>query len=833
MLANHKTPALNVWALALQQAILHTKRGQNWLTLASLSVLFFYLSFITLVAQGVDNYLNQNLKQLLGSDSVIQINRPLPNKALSALKGITSKSSQTQLYKLTLTHKSNHQFVQLKAVDDNYPLQGQLEYSHSKAFKGKYSAKAPAINQIWLEPRLASALDIEIGETLKLGNTQLLFKAYLLHEPDRLHEGHSSDMRALVHVDSIQAQQLEAKQYRYLFNHDEARITDIQNIQKTMPDSQLFSKVLGQHPISAIYQRVEKFLGLLSVLLIILAGITLSLSRHKTSNALSRLIAICLANGMNNQYKLHILLCNSLFTLILSFTPAMVLAMLSALLFEQSTQNLMNDFTLIWQPLDLLNVLVLCSTLCIGLSLPIWLKVLRTQPAELLSAHSAKAEHLSLNAIFLCSMMAGIIYLYSDNWTLTALLLGSLSLCIIGLLAVSILVLNLGRWGLGRHGKLLGFTLYLMRQRITVKAAQMMSLGLSITLLLMGARVHQDITSMLEHFKYEQQGNLLITQVNNDQKTALEQFLASNGSELKELYQYQYAQLTHINNTPLHDANIPISDTLSTVQKPIRLHWNERLPQNNKLQHGRWDSTVNSNTLINISVEDEVFNELNLELGDQISMQMAEQTQVFNVASVHSFVSGSSNITFWFVAQTPVPAPNVSIYAMGSAQLSEKAWPQLANLWQANPTMRLQSIDSLLSKTRSYLNVLTGAVFIYSCLISILTILLIIAAIERHLLDDKKRNGLLVSFGLSKTQQYKIAAYEWLIVTLLPTLSAYACVYFTMNAFYKYELALPYKPDYVALLMQALCIVLIITVLGLFFTRKQFTNNVRGLLVEQ
>ncbi|NOU50487.1 hypothetical protein HG263_08025 [Pseudoalteromonas sp. JBTF-M23] len=833
MFANHSSPALNVCSVALQQTLLLTKKGQNWLTLASLSVLFFYLCFITLVAQGVDNYLTQNLKQLLGADSVIQMNRQIPSKELAALNRIASKGSQTQLYNITFTHAANHQLVQLKAVDNNYPLQGQLEYSQSKTLIGKQSSEAPSINHIWLEPRLAAALDIEIGETLILGNTLLLFKAYLLHEPDRLHEGHSSDMRALVHRDSIQAQQLQVKQYRYLFNHNDEHIEDIQKIQKTMPDSQLFSKVLGQHPVAAIYQRVEKFLGLLSVLLIILAGITLLLSSRKTSHALSRFIAVCLANGMDKKYKLHILLCNSLFTLLLSFAPALVLAIFSAGVFEQSTQNLMPDFTLIWQPLDLLNVLVLCSALYFGLFLPVWINVFRTQPIQLLAAHCAKVTHLSLNVFFLSMMMAGIVYWYSDNWTLTTLLLGSLTLCIVGLLAVSTLVLNLGRWGLGKHGKLLGFTLYLMRQRITVKAAQMMSLGLSITLLLMAARVHQDITSMLEHFKYTQQGNLLITQINPPQRTALEQFLARNGSELKELYQYQYAQLTHINNTPLYDADIPVSDTLSTVQKPIRLHWSERLPSNNKLEQGQWSSAVNSNTLINISVEDEVFNELNLKLGDQISMQMTEQTQVFNVASVHSFVSGSSNITFWFVAQSSKPVPNASIYSMGSAQLTEKAWPQLTDLWQAHPTMRLQSIDSILSKTRTYLNILTGAVFMYSGLISVLTILLIIAAIQRHLLEDKKRNGLLVSFGLNKTQQYKIATYEWLIITLLPTISAFACVYFTMNAFYQYELGLAYNPDHFALLIQALCIVIIITLLGLFFTRKQFTNNVRSLLVEQ
>ncbi|CAH9053922.1 hypothetical protein PSECIP111951_03126 [Pseudoalteromonas holothuriae] len=833
MRISHPNQLLSICMLSLQQVYLHTKRGHNLLTVLSLSVLFFYFSFITLVAQGTHNYLTQNLQQLLGADTVIQTNRLIPEDDLTKLENLTSNVSIGQLYKLTLTHKNRHQFIQLKAVDDNYPLQGQLKYSQDTNLNGENIALPPKLSQIWLEPRLASALGIEIGETLTLGSTELLFCAYLIHEPDRLHEGHSSDMRALVHKASIEREHLKVSQHRYSFNHPDEVIDKIQNIQRNMSDSRLFSKALGRHPVSAIYQRVEKFLGLLSVLLIILVGIILLLASNKTSEPLSRFIAICMANGMNKKYRLPVITVNCLFILIVSFAPAFILALLSALYFEQFVQQHMLGFALIWQPIDLIKVLLLSSMVYIGLSAPIWFKVYQAQTMQLLCAHTPSKSQLVVSGLFLCFVMTCIVYWYSDNWTLTALLLGSLSVCIVGLLIISTLVLNLGRWGLGKHGKLIGFALYLMRKRIYIKTAQMMSLGLSITLVLMCTRIHQDVSSMLEHFKYTQQGNLLITQVDKQQQHSLEQFLKTHKGELKELYQYQYAQLTHINNVPLNDVDISVSDTLSTVQKPIRLHWNHATPHNNKLERGNWNKKVQSNALKSISIEDEVFNELNLKLGDTIQMQMLEQSEIFRVSSVHSFVPGSSNVTFWFVTHAANPIEGVPIYNIGSAQIPDDAWQALATLWQAHPSMRLHSIDTLLSQTRKYLNILTSAILTYSTLISLLTILLLIAAIQRHLQQDQKRNGLLISFGLSKNQQYKLALYEWLIIATLPTVSAFTCVYFTIDAFYQYELGLDYKPDHLTLLRHAASAVLVITLIGLMATKKQFADSVASLLLNK
>ena len=833
MLNSHQPRnTLGVLQLTAKHTWLQIKLGHNWLVITSLATLFFYLCFVTLVAQGTNNYLAKNLQDLLGADTVLQIGRPLPNDSLTELKQASHATSLSQLYKITLTHRQHHQRVQLKAVDDYYPLQGKLEYSHSKGFQGVASDAPPALNEIWLEPRLASALAVNIGDNIQLGTSILRFSAYLLHEPDRLHEGHSSDMRALVHSKSIVSEHLRVKQYRYLFNHEDAQITHFQQLANTLADSQLYSKALGKHPVSAIYKRVEKFLGLLSVLLIILAGTTLQLSQHKTCDALTRFIAICLANGMTAKNKLPMILINSLLILAVSLIPAFLLALLGAQLLEQYLNNLMQGFMLIWQPLDLLQAIVLCALLYLGLSGPTLFKVYRTETIQLLSSHNPLRSQRILNGLFLFFVMISVVYWYSDNWTLTALLLGSVSLCLISLVILNLMLLNVGKFSLLKTGTLLRFTLYLMRQRIYTKAAQMIALGLSILLLFMCTRIHQDVTSMLEHFKYEQQGNLLITQVDPSQTAALNKFLANNNSELKELYHYQYAQLTHINSVLLKDAKIPISDTLRSVQNPIRLHWNTDLPHNNKIVMGEWRPQTQGEEITPVSIEDEVFRELNLALGDVIKMQMSDVSLSFKIASVHRFVSGASNITFWFVAQTAEPNKATPVYGMGSAQLSEAAWQELALLWKAYPTMRLHSIDSILSQTRQYLNILTGAVFLYSVLICILTVLLLIAAVQRHLQLDKKRNGLLLSFGLDKTQQFKIALYEWLIVSTLPTLSAFVCVYFTMGAFYKYELSLTYKPDHLLLITQAILIIVAITSIGLLTTKKQFTYSVRELLVE-
>ena len=160
--------------------------------------LMVFLLCLSLTSSSIQHYLQNNLNQLLGADIVISQYQPLTFEQRQFLTENSDKLSQSLLLDITLTHNSQWQQVQLKLVDDQYPLKGELVLAKAPGANGTASLSGPVEGEIWVDARLYSKLGLDIGQELDVAGQNLVVSAILLHEPDRLLEGHSVAMRAMV-----------------------------------------------------------------------------------------------------------------------------------------------------------------------------------------------------------------------------------------------------------------------------------------------------------------------------------------------------------------------------------------------------------------------------------------------------------------------------------------------------------------------------------------------------------------------------------------------------------------------------------------------------------
>lgn len=118
-----------------------------------------------------------------------------------------------------LTHNGNWQRATLKAVGQDYPLQGELRSSAALAGSETTTSGGPAKGEIWLDSRLLTSLSLRIGESLSIADQKLNVTRILQHEPDRLMEGHNVNMRALVNSQDLERFGFaeDIVQHRYLF----------------------------------------------------------------------------------------------------------------------------------------------------------------------------------------------------------------------------------------------------------------------------------------------------------------------------------------------------------------------------------------------------------------------------------------------------------------------------------------------------------------------------------------------------------------------------------------------------------------------------------------
>jgi putative ABC transport system permease protein len=261
---------MNRLALILENAWRNLQEGDGRISIGTQTALLFFLLTLTLTSASIQRYLAGNLDQMLGSDLVVESHMPLPQDREAQLRRMAQGMAVTQLGDITLTHNGAWGRVRLKRVDNAYPLQGDLQIGDSPVATHRAASQGPKVGEIWLEPRLANKLGTQVGDTLTIGDTALRFSAILFHEPDRIMEGHSTVLRAMVNSQSLAGASVANSRstIRYLIAADPRQLKAIEDWARTaLPGAQVIKKVGGEHPLASFWKRTENFLGLASVIL--------------------------------------------------------------------------------------------------------------------------------------------------------------------------------------------------------------------------------------------------------------------------------------------------------------------------------------------------------------------------------------------------------------------------------------------------------------------------------------------------------------------------------------------------------------------------------------
>src|SRR5690606_29457566 len=96
------------------------------------------------------------------------------------------------------------ELASVKAVDNAYPLRGQLQ-SAAAPYQPQSPSPGPAPGEAWAEARLLVALNLDAGDDLEVGNKVLRLTRVLTHEPDRAGDFYSLTPRVLMNLQDLPA----------------------------------------------------------------------------------------------------------------------------------------------------------------------------------------------------------------------------------------------------------------------------------------------------------------------------------------------------------------------------------------------------------------------------------------------------------------------------------------------------------------------------------------------------------------------------------------------------------------------------------------------------
>ena len=237
------------------------------------------------VARGMTEGIAREGRSILGGDIAVRLLQRQANPAERAyLDRLGTLSEVATLRAIARRADGDGQaLVELKAVDDAYPLVGAVSVEgggDAKTLLGKTDGDFGAL----AEAEFLTRAGVEVGDTLKLGNTEIVLRGVIASEPDRLSDGFSIGPRLMVSRDVLDATGLVQPgsltnwNYRILLpgKPDDAAVAAIADrVTKDFPDSawRVRTRADAAPSLSHNIERFAEFLTLIGLTALVVGGV--------------------------------------------------------------------------------------------------------------------------------------------------------------------------------------------------------------------------------------------------------------------------------------------------------------------------------------------------------------------------------------------------------------------------------------------------------------------------------------------------------------------------------------------------------------------------------
>ena len=128
--------------------------------------------------------LAQQSSTLLAADLAIIGNRSFDSDVSKLARSLNLSNGKIMSMRSVVAAGDALQLVELKGVDDSYPLRGELLLETDNGNVAPATG-VPGDNTVWVERRLLTMLDLSVGQTIAIADQPFRIDAVIAIEPDR------------------------------------------------------------------------------------------------------------------------------------------------------------------------------------------------------------------------------------------------------------------------------------------------------------------------------------------------------------------------------------------------------------------------------------------------------------------------------------------------------------------------------------------------------------------------------------------------------------------------------------------------------------------------
>ncbi|MEC8695198.1 MAG: ABC transporter permease [Pseudomonadota bacterium] len=593
--------------------------GQLSLLALALVVSVAAMTTTEVLTDRIDRAMRADAATLLGGDLKLRGPRPIDPEWLAQANALGVLATETIEFPSVIGSQSDFELTGLKIVTDGYPLKGQLEVADSRAGIGYPVLRIPEPGTAWADPQLASKLDIDVGDMVSVGETELEITQILVFEPDRGGSFVSLTPRLLMNQSDLKSSQLiqPGSRVRYITLFADGDIERLKAfIEPKLDISQRLRGVVDGRPeVGSALTRATTYLSLAGLLTVLLSGAAIAMtanrwaSDHIADSALFRTFGLSgaealrifttelvvlggLASGLGVfiGYGLQIVLVDTIAGLLTISLP------------DPTAKPAMLGF--------LTGFITL-----FGFAAPALILLANVPPIRVLKRdyHVSGLGQVGRYGFALCAIGA-LGYLYSDDLLLTGWVVITV-IILVGLVTGlgRIIIRSLGP--LEHVGPAWRFGIQQLVRDPQASGGQLMAFALTALAIAMVALIRFDLITTWETQVPTDAPNTFALNITDQDQTSFIQTVNQRGGELAPLYPIVRGRLETVNDVLLVD-HLGGSEPPGSVRRELSLTESGVLGRDNQIDRGRFFTASDGPGLV--TVESKLFDELGLDIGDVI-----------------------------------------------------------------------------------------------------------------------------------------------------------------------------------------------------------------------
>lgn len=812
--------------LAWKLLIRDWRDGELGLLIAALLIAVASITSVSMLADRLQHKFKAEAADIMGADLAISSHRPLPDTWLGQAAGLGLQFAQITEFSSVLVENGQFLLTGVKCVSKNYPLRGELRISETASTPSEVTRQPPHEGEAWADAQILKSLGLNMGDVIAVGEKPLRLTRLILEEPG-LKGGFSSlTPRLLINQEDLPATRIiqpgSRVEYQILFTGEAGALSRMKDWLKPQlqPGDRLSDLEQNRPELGKVIQRSERYLGMVSVAIVLVAGLAITLSVRRHTEKRFDLIALMKSMGASHRDVLKICLWQ---LAIIGVTVSLVGCLAGWML-----QNLFSFFVRDLLPQGLhppglsswLSGMTLGCLTLFGVSLPSLLRLKKIPPSRVLQREliTLPATGIQLSALGLIVPM-GLAWRYGSNDMTLASIAGS-GLLLTSLGGILKLVLALMK----RVGPHLPLPMRLGMQHVTrqprLSLNQIMAYSLTLAAMLIILTVRTELIQTWQNQLPAQTPNHFALNLFDKDIEPFRTFMRENGLTSNELYPIVRGRLIKVNQVDVSEILRHDSRAEGSINRELSLTWTSALPPDNRIVAGVWHDASKPG----VSVEKTLAEKLGIHTGDSLTFSIAGDPLQAVVTSLRSVQWDSMRPNFFMIFSArqleSYPHTWLTSFYVPPPQTSS-----LARLGKAFPAITLLDVNAVIRQLQTVLRQVSLIVEFLLLLALGAGFILMLASIRATLDQRIQEDALLRTLGAKRSLLRKVQWVEFCSLGFLAGLVASTLSELASWSICRYWLEIVPRFHWEIWLLTPLLAALAISLTGQWSTRHVIKNS--------